>query len=93
MSAGIYGGQGTDAAFGVGSVNGDRGRHRGSALALLPFEAIYHLCADGNDQRRVLVPFDVWPLSRTSAQTGCALPASAGGRGIVRSDNLEGGAQ
>lgn len=92
MSAGTYGGQGTDAAFGVDSVNGDHGGHKGSALALLPFEAISHACADGNEQSRVLALVGVWTVGKADTQTGCALPRAAGEQRRVQLYDLEGGA-
>ena len=93
MSAGTCGGLGTDAAFGVGGVNGDHGGYKGSALALLPFKAISHACADGNDQRRSLTLMGVWTVSIANAQTVCALLRSAGVRRRAQVCNLEGGAQ
>ncbi len=93
MSAGTCGGQGADAAFGVGGVNGDHGGYKGSALALLPFEAISHAYADGNDQCRVWALVGVWTVSKANAQTGCALPWAAGVRRLVQLGNLEGGVQ
>ena len=80
MSAGTFGGQGTDEAFGVGSVNGNHGVRKGSAAALLRFVAIATACAVGSVLRPVLMCPGV-------------LPVPARVRGLAQSCNVERGTE
>lgn len=93
MSAGACGGQGIVAVFGVGSVNGDQGGHKGCAPARRPVNSADISFAGWNAGRQTLVCGSFWPASKAFLRGTGAFLGSAGESGQRYLLRLKGGVQ
>jgi hypothetical protein len=79
--------------FGVGSVNGDQGGHKGSARARLPLHAAHVSFADRNARRQTLVSAGFCPGSKVFPRAHGAFVGPAGEWGMRFVCHLERGVQ